>query len=142
MASDFLSGNRNGSLAMVNIVPAPSTAKDHLTTHMLSMMHFFLVAGPVPGIDTAHVLDIVLSHNQLEYHSQDVHIPHHPHLLLVRLFRDSRDRMALILVIVEKCQLTLLMVLRYRLVQVMAVLRAWGSVLRTAISLHLIKGQP
>jgi len=82
-------------------------------------MHFSLVLGPVPDIDTIHILDMVLS--QVEYHFQDRHIPHHPHPVL-----DSRDRMALILVILEESQSlsiqqqrTLLMVLRYHLVQLM-----------------------
>ena len=63
---------------MVNIAPAPSTA-NHLTTHMLLTMPFSLVPGPNPHTDTAHVLDMVLSHNQVGYRSQDTHIPHHLH---------------------------------------------------------------
>ena len=63
---------------MVNIAPAPSTA-NLLTTHMLSTMHFSLVPGPNPYTDTAHDLDMVLSHNQVGYRSQDMRIPHHLH---------------------------------------------------------------
>jgi hypothetical protein len=63
---------------MVNIAPAPSTA-NHLTTHMPSTMHFSPVPGPTPHTDTAPVLDVALSHNQVGYRYQDTHIPHHLH---------------------------------------------------------------
>jgi len=111
---------------MVNIVLAPSIAKDHLMIHMLSTMHFFLVPGPVPDTGTAHILDMVLSRNQVGYHSQDRHIPHHPHPLARRLFLDSRDRMALMVVILEELtclsrEHLSLMVLRCRLVQLIVI---------------------
>jgi hypothetical protein len=130
---------------MVNIALAPSTA-NHLTTRMLSMMHFSLVPAPVPHTDAAHILDMVLSHNQ--YHSQGTHIPHHLRPLLVRhLFRGSRDRIVLILVTLEGFQshhLTLLIVC-----MVHPMVRcpwAWGLVPHTAPQfpwtlLRLIKGQ-
>lgn len=139
---------------MVNIALAPSTVEDRMMIHMLSTMHFSLVAGPAPDtvhiLDTAHILDMVLSHNRVECHSQ-LHILHHPRPLLKRLSRDMWDRMALMEVILGgfTClsmeRLTLL-----RLVQLMGVSRCpweWELVPRTAlqcpwISLRLIKGQP
>jgi len=121
---------------MVNIALAPGTA-NHLTTHMLSMMHFSLVPALVPHTDSAHVLDLVLFHHQVEYHSQDMHIPHLLHLLLVRhLFWGSRDPIVLILVILEGFQFQHLTLLMACLVHPMV--WAWGLVPRTA--LRLIKG--
>jgi len=118
---------------MVNIALAlaPSTA-NHLTTHMLSMMRFSLVPDLVPHTDTGHVLDMVLFHNQVEYHSQDMHIPHH--LLVRHLFRGSRDRIVLILVILEGFQFQHLTLLMVCLVHLMVqCIWAWGLVLRTAL---------
>lgn len=95
---------------MVNIAPAPSTA-NHLTTPMLStMMHFSPVPGPTPHTDTAHVLDMVLTHDQEGYRYQDRHIPHHH-------FRGSQDRMAPIPAM--ESQHPTLMVLRCRRVHLM-----------------------
>ena len=102
------------------------------------MMHFSLVPALVPHTDSAHVLDLVLFHNQVEYHSQDMHIPHLLPLLLVRhLFWGSRDPIVLILVILEGFQFQHLTLLTACLVLPMA--WAWGLVPRTA--LRLIKGQ-
>lgn len=127
---------------MVNIALVPSTAKDHMTTHMLSMMDFSLVADLVLDTDTAHVLDMVPS--QADSRHQDIH---HPHPVL-----DSQDHMALIPVILEECQFLflqqriLLMVLRC-LVQLMVRCPwAWGLVPHIVLhcpwmSLRLIKGQ-
>ena len=122
---------------MVNIALAPNTAS-HLTTHMLLTMHFSLVPGPNPDI-TAHVLDMVLSHIQVEYHSQDTHIPHHLRPLL-----GSRDRIALILVIRFQSHHLILVVCLVRLM--VQCLWAWELVPHTALhcqwmSLRLIQGQ-
>jgi len=118
--------------------------------HMLSTMHFSLAPGPVPDTDTAHSLDMVLSHNQVEYHSQDMHILHHPRPLVRQLFQDSQDRMALMVILEEFTCLSMerltLMVFQCHLVQLMEVSQEWGLVPHTALqclwmSLHLIKGR-
>jgi len=115
--------------------------------HMLSTMHFSLVAGPAP--DTAHILDTVLSHNRVECHSQ-LHILRHPRPLLKRLFRDMWDRMALMEVILgEFTCLSMERLTLLRLVQLMGVSQCpweWELVPHTALqcpwmSLRLIKGQ-
>jgi hypothetical protein len=111
---------------MVNIALAHSTAS-HLTIHMPSTMHFSLVAGPMAGPipDTEHVLDMVPCHNQVEYHSQDTHIPHHLHPFQL-VIRGSRGRMALILAILEGFRSHHLSLLMVGLVHLMAqCLWAW-----------------
>jgi len=85
---------------MVNIALARDHS--HLMIHMLSMTNFSLAAGPVPHTDTALILDMVLvldtGLSQMERHSQDMHILHHP---LSQIFLDIRDRMPLLVVILE-----------------------------------------
>lgn len=136
---------------MTNIAHALNTAEGLLTIHMLLTTHFFLAPGPVPDTDTAHALDMVLSHNHVEYHSQDMHILHHPRPLVRQLFQDSQDRMAPMVILEEfTCLSTverlILMVFQCRLVQLMEVSQEWGLVPHTALQclwmlLHLIKGR-
>lgn len=85
---------------MVNIALARDPS--HLMIHMLSITTFSLAADPVPHMDTALNLDMVLvletGLSQMECHSQDVHILHHP---LSQIFLDTRDRMPLLMVVLE-----------------------------------------